>query len=133
MLIIFLTQHCLTVQQESIKYFLLQILDGTQYLHQKNVVHRDLKPENVMADSSGELKIIDLGVSKSLQKQLATLKAVNMMTTLVGTPYYMAPEIIKVNNGKRQGYDNKVDIFAIGIMTYEMLIGKPRTCHCLVT
>jgi len=79
-------------------------------MHSQGIVHRDIKPENIMLSISGELKIIDFGLSK-IQEGTKKLK------TIAGTPYYMAPEVL---DGK---YDSKVDIWSLGVMLYVFMSG----------
>lgn len=78
------------------------------------MIYRDLKPENVIISCEGYIKLVDLGVAKKLKtgKSLRT-------TTIIGTPHYMAPEVIT-----SMGYTFTVDLWAIGIITYELLCGK---------
>ena len=85
-----------------------------EYLHLKNIVYRDLKPENVMVESDGYLKLIDMGTAKQLtqDKGFRTF-------TIIGTPHYMAPEVMK---GK--GYSFAVDIWSLGILLYEFMCGQ---------
>ena len=80
-------------------------------MHSQGVVHRDIKPENIMLDSTGELKLIDFGLSKKQQNSNKMLK------TMLGTPYYMAPEVLN------QQYDSKCDIWAIGVLLYVFMSG----------
>jgi cGMP-dependent protein kinase len=78
-------------------------------LSERNIVHRDLKPENVMIDEMGYPKLIDFGTAKVVEGRTFTI---------VGTPHYMAPEVI---SGK--GYRLSADIWSIGIMLYEFMCG----------
>jgi eukaryotic-like serine/threonine-protein kinase len=93
-----------------------RILDALQYIHAHGVVHRDLKPENVMVDSEDHIKLIDFGIAaKSGARRLTFAK----LSQVMGTPDYIAPEQVK---GKRG--DARTDIYAMGVMLYEMLTGK---------
>lgn len=83
------------------------------YLNLNNVVHRDLKPANIMVSNSGELKIIDFGLSRIFNKETEDL-----MTTVLGTPLYQAPEII---NGL--GFDENADLWSIGVILFQMVTG----------
>lgn len=87
-----------------------------EYLHSIDIIYRDFKPENLMVEANGYLKMIDLGTAK----QLSPLYGVYRTNTLVGSPHYMAPEIIA---GK--GYGFMVDIWSIGVIVYEFF------CECL--
>lgn len=85
------------------------------YCHSKNIVHRDLKPENLIFDSKKEnanLKVIDFGTSKKLDIS-------RKLTSRLGTPYYIAPEVLKKN------YDEKCDIWSCGVILYILLCGYP--------
>lgn len=93
-----------------------QILSGIFYIHSKNIVHRDLKPENIVLETniSGDLflKIIDFGSANYFEEY-------NKLTLKVGSPQYMAPEVIN------KEYDNKCDIWSCGIILYVLLCGSP--------
>lgn len=84
-----------------------------EYLHHKDIVYRDLKTENVLISAQGHLKLADFGFSKMLRPGEKTY-------TACGTPAYMAPEIIK----KTCGYDRGVDWWALGVLTFEMVVGR---------
>ncbi len=87
-----------------------QMLNGIKYMHENGVAHRDLKPENILCGNKGEIKIADFGLSKDFG-------ASNLQTSL-GTPGYVAPEVLSGNP-----YDNSVDIWSIGVITYVLLCG----------
>ena len=91
------------------------LLDAVAYLHSNDIVHRDIKLENIffVSEQKGTIKLIDFGLSRHHKKDEAP------MTNIVGTDYYMAPEVIK---GK---YDRSCDIWSIGIVTYILLSGYP--------
>jgi serine/threonine protein kinase len=95
-----------------------QILRGLNYMHKKNIAHRDIKPENILMQSKDidnlDLKITDFGFAKCYDPSEGGL------TETLGSPLYMAPEIIK-----KLEYNCSVDIWALGVMTYIMLSGKP--------
>ncbi len=93
-------------------YFLREIGQGLSYLHERGIVHRDLKPGNILCDE-GRVKIGDYGLSKFI-----TLSRHSAQTASVGTVHYMAPE---VGSGS---YSRGVDIYALGVILYEMLLGK---------
>jgi serine/threonine protein kinase len=94
---------------------ILQICDVLEYVHKHDVVHRDLKPENVMINDQGRIKLIDFGIAASAGARRLTFA--NFSKTM-GTPDYISPEQVK---GKRG--DVRSDIYALGVMLYEMSTG----------
>jgi eukaryotic-like serine/threonine-protein kinase len=92
------------------------ICDALDYMHKRGVVHRDLKPENVMVDENDNIKLIDFGIA--MKEDARRLTFVNLSSTL-GTPDYISPEQVKGQRG-----DQRSDIYALGIMLYEMLTGR---------
>lgn len=97
-------------------YIIRDVLRGLEYLHGQNKVHRDIKSANILLTENGEIKVADFGVSGEMS--LTRTKR----NTVVGTPYWMAPEII---SRSARGYDTKADIWSTGITTYEFVEGKP--------
>jgi eukaryotic-like serine/threonine-protein kinase len=92
------------------------ICDALEYIHEHGVVHRDLKPENIMVDDDDRLKLIDFGIAgQEGARRLTFAKLSNLM----GTPDYISPEQVK---GKRG--DGRSDVYALGVMLYEMLTGE---------
>ena len=94
-----------------------KIAEGMAYCHQNNVVHRDLKPENILISETGQPVIMDFGLALTKSSHRVTYS--NLSATL-GTPDYMAPEQVEGQRG-----DARTDIYALGIILFEMLNGKP--------
>jgi serine/threonine-protein kinase len=94
----------------------LGICDAMDYMHKHGVVHRDLKPENIMVDGDDRIKLIDFGIA--MKEDARRLTFVNLSSTL-GTPDYISPEQVKGQRG-----DQRSDIYALGVMLYEMLTGE---------
>lgn len=94
----------------------LGICDALEYIHSQGVVHRDLKPENIMIDANDHIKLIDFGIAANTGSRRLTFT--NLSITM-GTPDYISPEQVK---GKRG--DARSDLYALGVMFYEMLTGK---------
>jgi len=94
----------------------IAISDALEYIHRNGVVHRDLKPENIMVDADDRIKLIDFGIAGSAGARRLTF---GKLSQIAGTPDYISPEQVK---GKRG--DGRSDIYALGVMLYEMLTGK---------
>ena len=97
-----------------IAYILRKVLKGLLVIHKKNQIHRDLKSDNILIGTDGRIKIGDFGHALQLTKELSTTKGT------VGTPAWMAPELIK-----REEYTEKVDIWSLGIIVLELCYGNP--------
>jgi serine/threonine protein kinase len=99
-----------------IQIYTRQILSGLDYLHQQGIIHRDIKGANILIDNKGTIKLADFGASKRIEN-LATIAGANSVR---GTPYWMAPEVIKA-----QKHGRPADIWSLACTVIEMATGKP--------
>jgi len=95
-----------------------QICEALQFAHDEGVVHRDIKPENILLDKKGRVKIADFGIAKIMGRE--PNQDLTETRGVVGTPHYMAPEQVE----KPEAVDHRADIFALGVVFYEMLTGE---------
>ena len=103
------------IKEKKVCMVIMKVLHAISYCHSRGVTHRDLKPENILfetLDSESEIKLIDFGLSRKVFND-------EKMHTILGTPYYVAPEVLQGE------YDEKCDIWSIGALTYIMLCGDP--------
>ncbi|XP_073482317.1 TRAF2 and NCK-interacting protein kinase isoform X14 [Aquarana catesbeiana] len=111
-----------TLKEEWIAYICREILRGLSHLHQHKVIHRDIKGQNVLLTENAEVKLVDFGVSAQLDR------TVGRRNTFIGTPYWMAPEVIACDENPDATYDFKSDLWSLGITAIEMAEGAPPLC-----
>ena len=107
-------QYMGRIPDNVIAYVLREILLGLLPLHQHKQIHRDLKTDNILINKKGEVKVADFGFAIQLTREKANRKSV------VGTPAWMAPELIK-----KESYNEAVDVWSVGIIAVELVEGEP--------
>ncbi|CAL4993042.1 unnamed protein product [Urochloa decumbens] len=111
-------QHCGSLTESVIRNFTSHILKGLAFLHSQKIMHRDIKGANLLVDINGVVKLADFGMAKHLSTAAPNL-------SLKGTPYWMAPEVVRATLDKSAGYDLAVDIWSLGCTIIEMFTGQP--------
>jgi serine/threonine protein kinase len=103
-----------TLSEAQVAAVMKMSLYGLEYLHAQNIIHRDIKAANVLVTDTGECKLADFGVSAEIQVTLSRKQ------TVIGTPNWMAPEVIT-----ESAYDQRADIWSLGIVAIELALGEP--------
>ncbi|XP_050553362.1 serine/threonine-protein kinase mig-15 isoform X10 [Spodoptera frugiperda] len=111
-----------SLKEEWISYICREILRGLSYLHSNKVIHRDIKGQNVLLTDNAEVKLVDFGVSAQLDR------TIGRRNTFIGTPYWMAPEVIACDENPDATYDNRSDLWSLGITALEMAESQPPLC-----
>ncbi|RMZ88551.1 hypothetical protein DV736_g4221, partial [Chaetothyriales sp. CBS 134916] len=137
-----LLEHGRFEDETVIQVYALQMLEGLAYLHQAGIVHRDIKPENVLLDHNGVVKYVDFGAAKIIARQGQTIitapeqpkdKNAGMVgsaknnqpqKTMIGTPMYMSPEVIRGEAPAQSKYAGAADIWSLGCVILEMATGR---------
>ena len=109
------TRRCYTEQQ--IGAVMAGTLEGLMYLHRQSKIHRDVKAGNLLLSESGIIKLADFGVAAKMSTTMSRRR------TVIGTPFWMAPEVI--SGGPEAGYDAKADVWSLGITAIELAEGAP--------
>uniref|UniRef100_A0A8C1I4R5 non-specific serine/threonine protein kinase n=1 Tax=Cyprinus carpio carpio TaxID=630221 RepID=A0A8C1I4R5_CYPCA len=111
-----------SLREDWTAYISREILRGLTHLHLHKVIHRDIKGQNVLLTENAEVKLVDFGVSAQLDR------TVSRRNTFIGTPYWMAPEVIACDENPDATYDYKSDLWSLGITAIEMAEGAPPLC-----
>jgi len=116
-----------SLREEWISFICREVLAGLAHLHAAKVIHRDIKGQNVLLTSDANVKLVDFGVSAQLDK------TIGKRNTFIGTPYWMAPEVIACDQDPHKTYDSRSDIWSLGITAIEMVIYQvKKNSHCRI-
>ncbi|XP_040571744.1 serine/threonine-protein kinase mig-15 [Lepeophtheirus salmonis] len=111
-----------SLKEDWIAYISREVLRGLTHLHACKVIHRDIKGQNVLLTDNAEVKLVDFGVSAQLDR------TIGRRNTFIGTPYWMAPEVIACDENPEATYDNRSDLWSLGITALEMAEAQPPLC-----
>nr|KAF6492669.1 Nik related kinase [Molossus molossus] len=112
-----------SLKEDWIAYICREILQGLAHLHAHRVIHRDIKGQNVLLTHNAEVKLVDFGVSAQVSRSNGR------RNSFIGTPYWMAPEVIDCDEDPRRSYDYRSDVWSVGITAIEMAEGAPPLCN----
>ncbi|XP_041596010.1 nik-related protein kinase isoform X1 [Vulpes lagopus] len=112
-----------SLKEDWIAYICREILQGLAHLHAHRVIHRDIKGQNVLLTHNAEVKLVDFGVSAQVSRTNGR------RNSFIGTPYWMAPEVIDCDEDPRRSYDYRSDVWSVGITAIEMAEGAPPLCN----
>lgn len=105
------------LSEERVQAIVWDLISALYYLHSHRVLHRDLKPQNILLDGNSVAKLCDFGFARNMST------GTHVLTSIKGTPLYMAPELIE-----EQPYDHNADLWSLGCIIYELLVGAPPFC-----
>uniref|UniRef100_A0A182P5D9 non-specific serine/threonine protein kinase n=1 Tax=Anopheles epiroticus TaxID=199890 RepID=A0A182P5D9_9DIPT len=111
------------LSNNQIAYILRETVQALVFLHENHCMHRDIKGHNILLTETGHVKLVDFGVSSHLAATMAR------RNTSVGTPYWMAPEVIACEQQLDQSYDSRCDVWSVGITAIELAEGDPPLCE----
>lgn len=111
-----------SLKEDWIAYVCREVIRGLTHLHGCKVIHRDIKGQNVLLTDNAEVKLVDFGVSAQLDR------TIGRRNTFIGTPYWMAPEVIACDENPDATYDNRSDLWSLGITALEMAESQPPLC-----
>ncbi|CAM9097090.1 unnamed protein product [Chrysoparadoxa australica] len=100
--------------EAQVQHIAKQLVQALYYLHSNRIIHRDMKPQNILIGAHGRVKLCDFGFARAMSSSTVVL------TSIKGTPLYMAPELVR-----EQPYDHTVDLWSLGVILYELLVGQP--------
>lgn len=112
----------LSLREDWIAYICREITRGLAHLHSSKIIHRDIKGQNVLLTDNAEVKLVDFGVSARLDR------TIGRRNTFIGTPYWMSPEVIACDEDPNAKYDNRSDLWSLGITAIEMAESHPPLC-----
>ncbi|CAO2622934.1 Nik-related protein kinase, partial [Lemmus lemmus] len=112
-----------SLKEDWIAYICREVLQGLAHLHAHRVIHRDIKGQNVLLTHNAEVKLVDFGVSAQVSRTNGR------RNSFIGTPYWMAPEVIHCDEDPRRSYDYRSDVWSVGITAIEMAEGVPPLCN----